>query len=463
MAYLPESEIEKQQRLQQGGTDTGGADASTSGPSGGIINTGAGSTNQAPGQPTHSGAFTNINQYIDANRDQGAGLATDLAGKIGTTAENAKGELSGLQNDFNSQVDKGSVQRDQGWVSDAVKNPTATANDPNQLQRFTNMRTAQYTGPTDLTAQSNYGQTQNDLQNAQNSVDDTKTESGRFSQLQKNFATPTYNRGQQRLDQSILQNAPEARTTLENLQNQYSGINGMLNPAVEASQQKATQAKQDTQGAAQDVQNALFDPTTGALPQFQQGLDARVASAKQNAMDQYTKDQQAFANGTVDDETLSRYGFNPDQQSQFRDLLGRSVATPSQNGTVVEQKLGHPSFDFSKYLGTPNVGMLNDENVATADDYSNYTGLAKLAGIDPTLLRNSALAGTGKINPNYNVANMLSDAKTAIAPTIPDEINNLFARWNNPNVSFNGDEKDKLESWIAQNPNSDIAKKYRWT
>jgi hypothetical protein len=385
MAYLPESLQEQERRKQQ---EQGQGPQVASGASG-VITGGAGGTSAGQPQgkgPSRSGSWTNLNAYLQNNTDQADQLGNRVAQNVTNDAEQAKSKLGSLQSQFTQKADQSSVNRNQGLVTEAVSNPTEFVKDQNKVSNFTKIRDAQYNGPQSLADVDGYTDTYSKLNNANQAVENTKTEGGRFSLIQSQFAKPSYSRGQQRLDQMLLQNAPGAREQFSQVQQNYGGLMGSLEGAQKSAQEYAGQRKAETQSAAKDVRDALGmldDPTTaaneaaGAFGQFQTDLKGRTNDFRTKQSELYKRIQQALGGGQA--------STNP----------GGSLAMDADVAAAIGLQDGQRLYDvnLSDYEAQFNPDAINEQNVASADDYARYSALAQLAGQEPTYLYDQKNAG----------------------------------------------------------------------
>ncbi len=379
MAYLPESDADRQRRLQEQGQ---GGQQISSGASGVIT---GGSQNTQAGQgsskgPSRSGAFTNLNAYLNANKEQATQLGQNVASNVSNQAEQAKTQLSQTQDQFKNQADQNSVNRNQNLVNQAVSDPTKFVQDQNNVNEFTKIRDAQYKGPAGIQDVQNYGQASQQVNKANQAVENTKSEAGRFTLIQDQFKKPNYTRGQQKLDQLFLQNDTGSRSAFENVQQRYSGLMAQLNQAQTQSQEYAAARKAETEAARNDARTALGqldDPSTpeneaaGAMGAFQTDLQGRTQAMRNKEQDAYNR-LVAATSGTGD--------------------LELDADTMERLGLTEGQRLFN--VDLSRVAPQYNPNSINDQTVASADDYAKYSALAKLAGIDPTYLSNRQLAGT---------------------------------------------------------------------
>jgi hypothetical protein len=129
----------------------------------------------------------------------------------------------------------------------------------------------QFTGPKEISAQ---GELQQKARNLQETSDLTKNESGRFALLKNTFGKPTYNQGQQRLDQLLVQNDPTQQKQLQGIRKLAGGLNQELKGAVGGVAQSAA----DLEAAAADTRTKTLADVGGASEGINQTLAQRVAA-----------------------------------------------------------------------------------------------------------------------------------------------------------------------------------------
>ena len=261
---------------------------------------GSGSGNaKSPSTPSSTG-FTNVNQYVNANADQSAGLGNAIAKNVNQQASQGLQGLSQAGQDFSNQVaaqsanpNQYSTQNIQNTLNADTTTPNAT-NVQSDIQQYNNVAkensnfaSGTNNTPSSLTQVSSYSPADAQLQQAEQAATLTGTESGRATLLQGGtvqssnpnnpnaqvnvtggFARPDYNTGQVNLDQLLLQNTPQNASTLTNLQSNLLGQYGLANTENQAIQNAATTRQNDIQGtqqSAQNIQDVLYGIPTGTL------------------------------------------------------------------------------------------------------------------------------------------------------------------------------------------------------
>lgn len=240
-----------------------------------------------------SGQYTNIQSYLDANKDQSAGMADQVANKITDTGTAARNQIGSATNDFNSSVDKGTIGNLAGAKTDAAGivdyakgiNNSQSFDDqaagkpaPNnklsndQLSRFKEVSTAQYKGPQDFASANLYSPTNDAVQKSDQYSKLSESDPGRFQLLDEVFKRPDYNQGQKQLDNLLINSDAGTKQKLIDARGAVSDVDGLFSKAqadaMSLAQQRAAQtddARNSTLGyfntnrdqRTNDVQNEL--------------------------------------------------------------------------------------------------------------------------------------------------------------------------------------------------------------
>lgn len=240
-----------------------------------------------PEQKQGSGRFTNLQQYLNANKGAGQKLATGIGSKIEKDVEPAKKDsqeytskvaegiqsarqnlqtgaqgvtqLQGINQNIQAQTgaDKYGQEADLG-IQSFKENPN--------YQQFKNIQGGQGVNENALNAyQTSLNQAVQQYGNLTNqALQDLSTEGGRFTQLQKTFGgmgNPNYSRGQQRLDQLFLK---------------QDGI-GDLKRKIGTENQAASQLAKTTAQSAGDVSNVI-----GSEQSLINDINTQAGQAEQN-------------------------------------------------------------------------------------------------------------------------------------------------------------------------------------
>lgn len=120
MAYIVDDENEEEKA--KGQEQNNGLNQVPAGAGGGLIQGGAQSASETPAQksPQGSGAFTNLQKYLDANQDQTAGLANQVGGVVRDKATSAVSAADQAAQNFQTQLQQQRVQYDKNLLDSFV-------------------------------------------------------------------------------------------------------------------------------------------------------------------------------------------------------------------------------------------------------------------------------------------------------------------------------------------------------
>lgn len=357
------------------------------------------------GKPSSSGSWTNLQSYLDANSDQGAQVGSQIAGTVNQQAQTAQSDVNSAASDFQNNVNSSTINADPDAVNKAISDATSakagSTLDPNDVSGYQAQANATYNGPTDFTQEQGYGQAQQDLNTAQQSVAETGSEAGRdvlLGNQYKNSSANGYNQGEQNLDQLLLESSQGGKAALQPLANQWSGLSTALGNAT-TTENAAAQSAAATDAATQQAAQAAL---TGATTGFQTNLTNAATAAAASA---------------------------PHDWSQLMTDLSDGNLTPSELAAVNAQGLntGANTYDLFKdptqYFTENSAPTMYQ--TATADQYAQAAALAQLAGqTDSTFLPSEQASQAGTANPFTFQGNKFDQAQqtaarayaTALAP-----------------------------------------------
>lgn len=261
-----EQDPEKKAQISSGET----ALASTGGGGQSAISGGA-TPAAAAKQPSTSGSYTNLKQYLQANEAQGAGLGARLESGVQKSATQAQTALAGAGREFKGAQEAANV-RPEEFTAEKVSGVVAGAKSPAEIepavQSFADVRAKEQkalagTGvePKALTELASYQGAKGKLTEAQQQAQMTGSEAGRQQLLAQTFQRPDYSKGQQSLDQLLTQNVPETQKRFESLRQNILGQYGLGGQEQQAIQQAATtrqQAQAGTDTAYQNINQVLY-------------------------------------------------------------------------------------------------------------------------------------------------------------------------------------------------------------
>lgn len=337
-------------------TSGGGGGVASSAPGGGA--SAGGSPAASTPKPSSSGSWTNLDSYLNANSDQATQMGQQIAGSVNNAGQQAQADVNNLGTNFNNAVQQNTVQADPNAVNQAVTDAQGLTSGQNlsaqDQQAFNQQANATYGGPTDVTSYNGYNQAQQDVNNAGQMAQETQSEAGRGTLLNTQYANTSpygYNAGENNLDQLLLQNSTGAQAALQPEGQQWSGLSGALNSAVNTGDQAAATAQQTNAATAQAAQGAA----SGAYTNFNNQLNTGLQSLQQtdtNAYNQVMSDMQNNAMTPADWQTL---GVNP--QAAHNYVSEPTLANYVQQGAA------------------PTLATY-----ANADQYAQEQALAQLSG-----------------------------------------------------------------------------------
>lgn len=367
----------------------------------GVIS-GSGSGGRTPG----SGSFTNLQSYLEANKDfknDSGTLGQGIQKNLETEADKTRQGIQSAQNKVDSSIkpDEQVFNNGNSLLQNALSDPTKFVQDQGNLQNFTKLRTGQF-GFDPLQAQQDIASVGTGVNDFQNLANQAQTETGRFGLLQRAYGNPTYGRGQQRLDQLLLQASPEQGSNLASTATQLgSDVANQSKQYLndDTSRLNALLANKDQY--VNSVNSALGDEAagTGALGQFDSGIDARVSS-EQAHRDQLYQQAQDFlkqyhsTDNTGAGQQKGNYEDPGPDFSEAQKLLGLT-----NNSLLPVSGLYHDGDPTKPYYNDADIQDLlnqsltkgdavNRQNISTQDDLAKYNALNQLAGKQGTLYQN---------------------------------------------------------------------------
>lgn len=353
MPFVNNLQDEDQQQNQQGQQQPAMVAPGTGA---GPLSASSGASPQAQPKQGSSGRWTNLNSYLGANQQQAGQLGSTIVGRINDNIGQTEGALTSANNIFQSQVSQNTVQKDDNVLSQVRQDPTKV-----DVNAFSRMRDATYQGPQNL---SEIGGFQQGFEKARQQSEAAQNESGRSALIQDMFNRPTYSRGENKLDQLLIQNNEQARSQFQTVQPRFQQLESMLGQKTDAAQQMAQQAKQQTEAARQAAQSTIQSERDS----FNQMIESRVQQEQAKQLPEFERLRKALAKDQLSAADMAKLGLNA--------------------GTQLF------NLDPTRYLVQGSPDAINANNVATKDDFARYQALAQLAGVDPTLLYNQDLAGT---------------------------------------------------------------------
>lgn len=391
-----------------------------------LLNYSAPAGGKAPGTPTGSGSWTNLQSYLDAN--QGSGFGQQFTGNLQNQVDSANQSIGSAGKDFQNQVDQNIVQADPNVVNSAVSDPTGFVNDPNNISKWNQQFDANYAGPSSLSDNAtDYNSAQTAVGQAQQAANADQSEGGRFALLNKFFGGngQNYSQGQQSLDNFLLQSDPNVQSGLSNINNQATQLTNTWNQVQTDAQNQASKARGVDEATSNAAHSAIgVDQNgnllnSGAIPTFQTNLNNQVSTDNTNSLSAYNQVLSDLQSGNITPTEASELGF---------------VASP-----------GSSSFNTYGLDPTQYVQQAGPATLATAtspQQYAQMQALSQLAGNQDTFLpSDSSSAGTYNPNPTASsgfqadYANKANQYNGTLNNTTALNLANSLGMYNNPAYS----------------------------
>lgn len=377
---------------KQLGTDNEEQDATGSTPLAGSSTPLAQSSGPAPmagsaPQSTPSGR-PNIKQYLNANQGAGDKLSQGIQQRYGVDQQAYQKNVDDTKNTFGSTADdlqKKTGEEGQKTIQTAFKDPSALLAEQNktQLDEFNKLKTGGYGQDIgnlqNQTQQQKFG-LQNQLGNLQSQANLANTEGGRFQLLQQSFGTPTYSKGQQRLDQMFLQAQPGSTQDLQKgLQSGYQSANQAYQ-GLDANTTSRLGALNSLVGERQNQWTGLLNNGADAA-----GLDANIGDRGLNDINtsvqaNMEKAKTLAANGYPG--MVDRLKKNQLTNADMRMLgLDTDFFKSTNNTHIPTTGSSLYNVDLSKYLADGSQATnATAAQVANPEEFARYRALQQLSG-----------------------------------------------------------------------------------
>lgn len=366
-----------------------------------VVNSAGGATGS--GAPTRSGNYTNLQDYLRAN--SGSKFGQEVTQKIEGDVNQGAEAQQGFDTAYKSTVDQNRVTKNDAVLNKAKEYAPQVAENADLKNAYTKMRDAQYKGPqsaSDLTDE--YSKTTGAINKAQEVARANTDESGRKAYLDQQYGSGvgrnTYNSGQQKLDNFLIQSDPNSQGRFEELNQKAQGLTGQFDQLKNALQQYSQGAKTDTEATRKAAREAI-----GLTDQNTFGDNSRAALINKNA--------QARA------ESVNNYRQADDKL--LRDAIKNKSLSPTQLARLgIGNNFHNQSDSILAALQTP--GAVDKLSAMSSDEGRQLQALAELAGI-----QNPYFSDPSKINT------MDSKQVTSLDPTkqkyFTDQFNQMVSEF----------------------------------
>lgn len=356
--------------------------------------------NAKKGGPKSSGAYANIQDYLNANQEQGAALGDKVAQNISGVGNTARTSINQAQSDFTTKVDEGSLANWQtakdeasGLVNKAATKDYQTKLGDDELSRFKEIGTAQYKGPSDLYEAGLYDTTKKNVDKATDYYDLANTESGRYSLLSEMLDRPKYNQGQKNLDNILLTGSDANKQKMLDARNSLAGIGDEFTNLYDTTSALANERK----NAISDIANSAVSGLTSTRGQRVSDVDSRLNDVQNQWANKYNDLINAIS---------AHQGFT---QEQAKDLgLNQFAGTYGIfDGAAQPQSfLTLDAYDSNKAISKDEFGQLN-----ALDQLANQVNLGELSRFS-----NEQLAGSQDLKSNINNSKIIEAINQAKTP-----------------------------------------------
>lgn len=363
-----------------------------------IAGTGGGLLTTAPGQGSAAGpttgssdfrspqsagfsGFTDINAYLDANKDQTADLSRKVAGKLTEEEQSVRSDIGKAGQDAQTAINAAAVRPDEGLVNRAIEKPADFVKNQTDFDAFKKMRDASYGGPAGVDDAA-AATLRNRVTEAQRRAKGVDTESGREELLRS--LNPNSTKGMFTLDNLLLGADPNSRQTIAAAASPFDSLTGYLDDVSGTAKGQADQARTDAE-SARNLVSSKFTGEGGAIPTFEKGLTERLSGRQAEEAAQIARIRRNLGGGQVWEQDVPDAGID---SAAMQKIMAYSNAL--QNQYQVDP-------DLQSYIQSRSPeAEITRGKFASPEDYANYSALTQLAGIDPTFLNpNEAnMAGT---------------------------------------------------------------------
>lgn len=356
----------------------------------------------APKPVGKSGSWTNLQSYLDANKDNAESMGNTIASNISNTGNEARQGIQDSQNDFNTKVEQNTLSNLGTAKADAdnIVNKAKSAGydsqiDDNQVNRFKDVSTAEYKGPNTLDASDYYQNAQSKINKSNEYKSNAQSDEGRFNILQEMFARPTYNQGQKSLDNLLIQGNNSAKSNIQNSANSLNDIQGKWDQANTDAANLAQQRTADINDVRNYSQNALTNNRNLRTSEVDADLK-NINNQWNNEYNQYNDLLNNFKGGEL---SLSQ------EQANKLALSGDQRIYNILNGVSPSAYLDLKAFDANKVVDKNQFAQL-----AALDKLANQFGLG-----NSSKFSDFEQAGTLGLNNNFDASRFGQAANSAQA------------------------------------------------
>lgn len=390
---------------------------------------GATSAPVSPGSPTtgtSSGRFTNIQNYIKANRDAGQGLAQNIGGQLEQKGQGIRQELGQSQQQFQDQAEKGRLDRTK--VVPEAGNIIGRAGQggfESDVDRFKRLSSGQYTGPQEM---QNAANLQGRGQEVEALGKNLGTSAGRTQVLGQLYGGQGgYTAGQRRLDDLLIS---QNTNSLQRARGLASGLGRTVQQQADSARGLAGYFGQEAAEVGSEVSKQLADTAQGD----EAALGAKQQTAfteEQKKIEQLKKSAAALGSGQITQDMIDKFGlsdlqgqgFDPKGTGFWAGFEGNAYNPYRQSQNIGKNEINTYGFNPNSLFSVHDAsGQITRENIASKAEASRLNALSKLAGRGDVIDESQAETFKGsdvELNPEFraqreaaqqNIRNLISEA-----------------------------------------------------
>ena len=366
-----------------------------------IISGGAGAS-QASGKGGGAKGWTNLQTYVDANKEQSGKLGQDVSKDISNKINTIDTQKEQYSNTYSQARPTINMEADQSILSDISK-----GNISPRKNEIASVYNAQYKGPASTQAIQGYEDIAKGYSDTGVRADNLNSEQGRVEALQSTYGKQQpYTSGEQYLDSFILGAGEQGRKALQDTQNLVSGSKNAWKKTLadvaadidanrsyyNALRGQAQQAVGSKLGEYSDVFNAQKQQLNQESAAKAAGLAALQDALKNNRSAAY--DQLGLDRATGD--FLAKQGF--DFNSLYKASGDRALGDIADKGkidsySILSEIAGQgPQFDFNKTGNSASAFNVDSSKASQAQEAKRLNDLIQQRVAAEQAKRDASLA-----------------------------------------------------------------------
>jgi hypothetical protein len=354
-------------------------------------------TQKATGGPSKSGQFTNIQNYLQANKQGAKQLGQGVAQKVGSKVASGLEEVNkaGQASTQNVQNIAQQGQQAQQQATQAVQAVrTGQAKDLSLAEQQAKKGLSDEFGQNIQKTQfENLQNLTNKKQELQELGQQTRTGSGQQAILQRTYARPDYTSGQSRFDTLLLGGSKEGQEGLSKARQQVGQYDPTLQKNVSQFEQQRTQQAEQLNQGMQGLQQRIAEATArGQDATADKSLYAELAKQARD----FNAQQKAQTAKITAQDTIAALNSSGYKVKSLNDV----VTLP---GTNIKVSVGdiakNPAF-FQEKFQEANLGNINSEalnRLNVLNRLGNLDELQSTGNLNKDIQRSLSSTGSGAI------------------------------------------------------------------